>query len=222
MEDRTASRHRILSRVLKSGVVAVIRMADSRRLLQVIEAVREGGVNAIEVTMTTPNALQVISEVARTDPETEIGVGSVLDADTARRAVDAGASYVVSPVFKPEIVRAAHEVGVPAMPGAFSPTEIQHAHEAGADVVKVFPADILGMKFFSAVKAPLPHLQLMPTGGVSLTNAGDWIRAGACAVGVGSALLDKDAISSGNYEVLTQNARTLRESVEEGRASLAS
>lgn len=218
MPDLQASRRQILDRILKSAVVAVIRMADSSRLIRVIQAVRAGGITAIEVTMTTPNALEVIAEVAAAEKDVEIGVGSVLDAETAERAVEAGARYVVSPIFKPEIVQAAHALGVPAMPGAFTPTEIQEAWEAGADVVKVFPADIVGMKFFSAVKAPMPHLQLMPTGGVSLTNAGDWIRAGACAVGVGSALLDKEAIATGDYGRLTENARTLRHSVEEGRS----
>lgn len=218
--DLERSRDEILERILESGVVAVIRMSDSAKLTRVIRAVSDGGITAIEVTMTTPNALHVIEEVARAQTGVDIGVGSVLDAATARRAVDAGARYVVSPVFKPEIVSAGHALGVPVMPGAFSPTEIQAAWEAGADVVKVFPADIVGMKFFRAVKAPMPHLQLMPTGGVSLTNAGDWIRAGACAVGVGSALLDKQAIAEGDFDRLTENAQTLRKSVEEGRADV--
>ena len=209
----------VLERILESGVVAIIRMPDSERLIRIVEAIREGGVTAIEITMTTPNALEVISDVSRRmGDEIEIGVGSVLDVKTAHDAVDAGARYVVSPIFKPEIVAAAHERGVPAMPGAFSPTEIQLATEAGADVIKVFPADVVGMEFFRAVRAPMPHLKLMPTGGVSLTNAGDWIRAGACAVGVGSALLDKRAIADEDYARLTENARTLIRSVEEGRA----
>jgi len=148
-----------------------------------------------------------------------VGVGSVLDAETARRAVAAGARYVVSPVFKPEIVAEAHRLDVPVMPGCFTPTEILTATEAGADVVKVFPADVFGPTFFKAVLAPMPHLRMMPTGGVSLTNAGDWIRAGAVAVGVGSALLDKQAIADGDWATLTQKARTLRASVEAGRAS---
>ena len=214
ISDRAA----ILERILASGVVAVVRMPDSDRLIRVVDAIREGGVTAIEITMTTPNALKVIEEVAhRMGDVVEIGVGSVLDAETVHRAVDAGARYVVSPIFKPSLIEASHERGVPVMPGAFSPTEIQTATEMDADVIKVFPADIVGMPFFKAVLAPLPHLKLMPTGGVSLTNAGDWIRAGAVAVGVGSALLDKQAILEGDYGKLTENARTLRGSVEEGR-----
>ena len=215
----TSDRQPILDAVLGSGAVAVVRMADSTRLRHVAEAIAEGGVTAIEITMTTPNALRVIEDVARAmGDRVQVGVGSVLDAETARRAVEAGARYVVSPVFKREIVAEAHRLGVPAMPGCFTPTEILTATEAGADVVKVFPADAFGPSFFKGVLAPMPHLKLMPTGGVSLTNAGDWIRAGAVAVGVGSALLDKQAIAEGDWATLTQHARTLRASVEAGRA----
>ena len=215
-----ADRQTILDEVLGSGAIAVVRMADSGRLMRVAEAIAEGGVTAIEVTMTTPNALAVIEEVAREmGGDVQVGVGSVLDAGTARRAVEAGARYVVSPVFKPEVIDEAHRQGVPAMPGCFTPTEILAATEAGADVVKVFPADVVGIPFFKAVLAPIPHLRLMPTGGVSLTNAGAWLRAGAVAVGVGSALLDKQAIAEGDWATLTANARTLRASVEEGRSA---
>lgn len=215
MTDR---RDQILQEVLASGAIAVIRMADAERLVRVVEAVRAGGVTAIEVTMTTPKALAVIEEVAREMGDAvQLGVGSVLSAEVARQAVEAGARYVVSPVFKAEIIAEAHRLGVPAMPGCFTPTEIFAATEAGADIVKVFPADILGMAFFKSVLAPMPHLRLMPTGGVSLQNAGDWIRAGAVAVGVGSALLDKRAIAEEDYATLTENARTLRQSVKAGR-----
>ncbi len=216
------NRSDLLDSVLASGAVAVVRMADAGRLVRVAEAFAEGGVTAIEITMTTPNALAVIEDVSRQlGDAVVVGVGSVLRADTARRAIEAGARYVVSPVFKREIIDEAHRQGVPAMPGCFTPTEILTATEAGADVIKVFPADVLGMPFFKGVLAPMPHLKLMPTGGVSLTNAGDWVRAGAVAVGVGSALLDKQAIAAGDWSTLTQNARTLRQSVEEGRASIA-
>lgn len=213
------TRSEILDAVLASGAVAVVRLADAGQLVRVAEAIAEGGVTAIEVTMTTPNALGVIGEVSRElGDAVTVGVGSVLDAATTRRAVDAGARYVVSPVFKREIIDAAHRLGVPAMTGCFTPTEILAATEAGADTVKVFPADVLGVAFFKGVLAPMPHLKLMPTGGVSLTNAGDWVRAGAVAVGVGSALLDKQAIADGDWATLTSHARTLRASVEAGRA----
>jgi 2-dehydro-3-deoxyphosphogluconate aldolase / (4S)-4-hydroxy-2-oxoglutarate aldolase len=215
------TRQEILARVLDSGIVAVLRIDDPDRGLRVIEAIREGGVDVAEVTMTVPGALDLIREAAAAYPDAPLGVGSVLDAATVHRAVDAGAAYVVSPVFRPEVVAAAHERGVPAMPGAFTPTEVLAAHEAGADVVKVFPADVLGMAFFRGVLAPMPFLRLMPTGGVTLDNAGEWLRAGAVAVGVGGALLDKRAIAEGRYEVLTENARRLRASFDAGRMAEA-
>jgi 2-dehydro-3-deoxyphosphogluconate aldolase/(4S)-4-hydroxy-2-oxoglutarate aldolase len=120
----------------------------------------------------------------------------------------------VSPIFKKEIIEVAHKNGVPALPGCFTPTEIQTAFEAGADIIKIFPADVLGMAFFKGILAPMPQLKLMPTGGVTLTNAGDWINAGACAVGVGTALLDKKAIENENYNLLTDNARLIMSSIE--------
>jgi len=146
-----------------------------------------------------------------------VGVGSVLDPTTAQNAIHAGARFVVGPIFKREIIDVAHRNDVPAMPGCFSPTEIQQAYEAGADIIKVFPADVVGMAFFKGILAPMPHLLLMPTGGVTLTNAGDWLKAGACAVGVGTALLDKKAIESENYSQLTENAKTLCESIAKAR-----
>lgn len=199
-------------------MVAVVRMAESDTLHQVAEAILAGGVSHIEVTMTTPGALQVIEQLRKKGPAgMVVGVGSVCDAETARRAISAGAQYVVSPVFKPEIIAAAHAHDVPAATGCFTPTEIQLAWEAGADLIKVFPADVVGMAFFKAVLAPLPHLKLMPTGGVTLDNGGDWIRAGAVAVGVGSALLDKKAIADGNFGRLTDNASRLVASVNSAR-----
>ena len=212
------SRIEIVKQMLDCGAVAVIRMSDTQKLMKVAEAVCKGGIPFLEITMTTPGALQVIEACAKKmGNEILVGVGSVLDAETARLAILAGAQYVVSPILNPEVIRMAHRYDVPAIPGAFTPTEILQAHEQGADIVKVFPADIVGMAFFEAVKAPLPQVNLMPTGGVSLTNAGDWIKAGACAVGVGSALLQKQAIAEGRFEVLTENAKTLRQSILKGR-----
>jgi len=212
-------RHEIVSELIRRGAVAVIRMSDPERLVRVVEAICEGGVTAIEITMSVPRAFQMIEEVARRLGDVAlVGAGSVLDTETARLVIEAGARYVVSPVFKPEIIQTAHRYDVPALPGAFTPTEILAAHEAGADIVKVFPADVVGMAFFRAIKAPMPQLKLMPTGGVTLTNAGEWLRAGACAVGVGSALLDRAAIAEGRWEKLTENARTLMESIRQARA----
>ena len=151
--------------------------------------------------------------------EIDLGVGSVVDPETARRAIDAGARYVVSPIYKPSVVKMAHEMDCPAMPGCFSPTEIFNAHQAGADIIKVFPADMLGMKYFKAIKAPMPQLNVMPTGGVTLTNAGDWLKHGACAVGVGSALVDKKAIAENRFDQLTENARILCDTIAQARAA---
>ncbi|CAM3353984.1 bifunctional 4-hydroxy-2-oxoglutarate aldolase/2-dehydro-3-deoxy-phosphogluconate aldolase [Rhodothermus bifroesti] len=213
-------RHEIVADLIARGAVAVIRMTDTERLLRVVEAICAGGVTAIEITMSVPRAFEMIETVVRQLGDAAlVGAGTVLDAETARLAIAAGARYVVSPVFKPEIIQTAHRYDVPALPGAFTPTEILAAHEAGADIVKVFPADVVGMAFFKAIKAPMPQLRLMPTGGVTLTNAGDWLRAGACAVGVGSALLDQKAIAEGRWEKLTENARTLMASIRQARAA---
>ncbi|HED10964.1 MAG TPA: bifunctional 4-hydroxy-2-oxoglutarate aldolase/2-dehydro-3-deoxy-phosphogluconate aldolase [Caldithrix abyssi] len=210
------SRKEITRKIMESGAVAVVRLPDADKLLKAAAALRLGGLEAIEITMTTPGALQAISRLA--GEGFFVGVGSVLDGATARRAVEAGARYVVSPVYKKEIIEAAHAGEVPALPGAFSPTEIQQAFEAGADIVKVFPANISGMAFFKAVLAPMPHLRLMPTGGVTVENAGEWIRAGACAVGVGSALLNKEIIARGEWELLTRRARELCDNIKVARA----
>jgi len=213
-------RHDIVARLLDEGAIAVVRMADTSRLLRVVDALRAGGLSTIEITMTTPDALRVIERVATEASGALVGVGSVLDGVTARRAIDAGARYVVSPILDADVIRAAHRRDVPALPGAFTPTEIQQAHALGADVVKVFPASTVGMGYFRALRAPMPHLKLMPTGGVTLTNAGDWLRAGACAVGIGSALLDQEALAAEDYATLTENARTLRTHLAEARADL--
>ncbi|MBI2418094.1 MAG: bifunctional 4-hydroxy-2-oxoglutarate aldolase/2-dehydro-3-deoxy-phosphogluconate aldolase [Ignavibacteriales bacterium] len=206
-----------LNKLFQSKVVAVIRMQDPEKLISVAEALYEGGISFLEVTMTTPQALEVIAAASKKLPnEIVIGVGSVLDAQTARMAIYAGARFVVSPVFKPELILTSHRYDVAVMTGAFTPTEILTAFETGADVVKVFPADVTGMEFFKSVLAPMPFLKLMPTGGVSLTNGGDWIKAGACAVGVGSALIDKKLIEAGDYAGLTAKAKTLVQSVNNG------
>jgi 2-dehydro-3-deoxyphosphogluconate aldolase/(4S)-4-hydroxy-2-oxoglutarate aldolase len=204
--------------LIECGAVAVIRLSDAGKLIEVAEAIYEGGVSGIEITMTVPDAIKVIGQASKElGSYMNIGVGSVLNSETAQKAIDAGAKYVVSPIFKKEIIDTAHKNGVPAMPGAFTPTEIQSAYEAGADIIKVFPADVVGMAFFKGILAPMPYLKLMPTGGVSLTNAGEWLEAGACAVGVGSALLNKKAIVESNYAVLTNNARILMESISKAR-----
>ena len=214
----TMKKEEVLERLTRLGAVAVIRMSDSEKLKRVSEAIHKGGVSAIEITMTTPNALAVIENLSKTmGNEIIVGVGSVLDPQTAIDAINAGAQFVVSPVFKRDIIETVKKLNIPIMPGAFTPTEIQAAYEQGADIVKVFPADIVGMAFFKAIRGPMPYLKLMPTGGVTLTNAGEWLKAGACAVGVGTALLDKKAIDENNFKKLTENAEILVRSIAEGR-----
>lgn len=206
----------ILKIIFQKRVIAVIRIKEAEKLHKVIDAVYAGGISVVEITMTVPDALRLLGKMTETFGEKIlIGVGSVLNKTAAEDAIKAGAKFVVSPVFKKEILETAQKNNLPAMPGAFTPTEIQAAHEAGADIVKVFPADIAGMNFFKAVLAPLPHLKLMPTGGVSLTNAGEWIKAGACAVGIGTALLDKEAIKNEKYDILTKNAETINKSISD-------
>ena len=170
--------------------------------------------------MTVPRAIDLIAEIAPTLPgDFILGAGTVLDAQTTRNAIDAGARFIVSPVFRTEVIAASHAQDVPAMPGCFTPTEILTAWEAGADIVKVFPATALGPGFLKDVRAPLPQVKLMPTGGVTVDNAGEWIRAGAAAVGVGSALLDAKAIASGTMSPITEAARRIVANVRAARAN---
>jgi 2-dehydro-3-deoxyphosphogluconate aldolase / (4S)-4-hydroxy-2-oxoglutarate aldolase len=201
-----------------AGVVAVIRMQEPDRLRGVIDALADGGVRALEVTMTVPGAIELIQDLSSTlSSDFLLGAGTVLDVQTAARVIDAGARFVVSPILRPAIIDICHRNGVAALPGCFSPTEILTAWESGADIVKVFPATALGPSFFTDVRGPLPQLKLMPTGGVTLDNAGDWIRAGAVAVGVGTALLDRAAIAAGNYAVVRVNAARIVAGVRAAR-----
>jgi 2-dehydro-3-deoxyphosphogluconate aldolase/(4S)-4-hydroxy-2-oxoglutarate aldolase len=218
MTTTTSGRAATVQAMEQLGVVAVIRMRDARKLRSVIDALAEGGVRAIEVTMTVPNAVGLIGELAPTLPDGFLlGAGTVTDPATARAVIEAGARFVVGPVFRRDVMDACREQDVAVAPGCFSPTEILDAYEYGADIVKVFPATALGPQFIKDIRAPLPQLKLMPTGGVTLDNAGDWIRAGAVVVGVGSALLDAAAIENGRLEVITANARRIVASVESAR-----
>jgi len=211
-------RSAITKAVEAMGVVAIIRLKDAGKLRGVIDALAKGGVRALELTMTIPGAVDLIREITPTLPNGFlVGAGTVTDADTARAVIDAGAQFVVGPVLRPDVIRACHERDIAAIPGCFSPTEILTAHEAGADIVKIFPATMLGPQFIRDVRAPLPQLKLMPTGGVTLDNAGDWVRAGAVAVGVGSALVDVKAIDAGRFDVVTANARRVVASVSDAR-----
>jgi 2-dehydro-3-deoxyphosphogluconate aldolase / (4S)-4-hydroxy-2-oxoglutarate aldolase len=200
----------IVARIVRERIVAVLRLDDRGKLRAVADALVAGGVRVLEVTMTVPNAIDVIAQlVSAHDKDVLIGAGTVVDTGTAARAIDAGAKFVVSPVLRPAVMAECHRLGLPAFPGCFTPTEILNAWDAGADIVKVFPATALGPTFFKDVLAPLPQLKLMPTGGVSIENASDWLRAGAVAVGIGSALIDAAAMKSDDFAAITRNAERL-------------
>lgn len=206
--------------MIDTGIVAVIRASGSAELMDVIGALKEGGIRAIEVTMTTPNALEVIRETTdRFGDDVLVGVGSVLDAETARMAMLAGAQFVVGPVLNLDVIRVCRRYDKIVIPGAFTPTEILTAWESGADVVKVFPATKLGPSFFKDVRGPLPQVRLTPTGGVTAETAPEFIRAGAVFVGAGSALVDKKAVAQGRFDVITETAERFVVSIRAARES---
>ncbi|MCH7859687.1 MAG: bifunctional 4-hydroxy-2-oxoglutarate aldolase/2-dehydro-3-deoxy-phosphogluconate aldolase [Candidatus Marinimicrobia bacterium] len=203
------TRQERLAQLLDRKVIAVIRMTDTDRLMDVIAAIQKGGVEWIEITMVVPDAIDVLKEVSQRGGSAVIGAGTILDPETARLAILAGAEFIVSPILNLEVIKLAHRYDRLAIPGAFTPTEILTAWEAGADVVKVFPATALGPAFIKDVQGPLPQVKLCPTGGVTVENAGEFIAAGAACVGVGTDLLDKAAIAEGRYELLTRRAEQL-------------
>jgi 2-dehydro-3-deoxyphosphogluconate aldolase / (4S)-4-hydroxy-2-oxoglutarate aldolase len=214
----TTTLQSVTAAIEQSGIVAVIRMKDPAKVQAVVDAIAEGGVRAIEVTMTVPGAVGLIASLAPRMPAGFLlGAGTVLDPETARQVIDAGAQFIVSPIFRRSLIDACHERGVPVTPGCFTPTEILEAWDAGADIVKVFPATALGPGYIKDVRAPLPQVKLMPTGGVTIENAGEWIKAGAVAVGVGSALLDTKAILAGDYGVLRAKAERIVANVQTAR-----
>lgn len=216
--DPGRARSTITQAIEQAGVVAIIRLPDPVHVRPVIDALIAGGVRVLEVTMTVPGAIELIAEAARSLPNGFlIGAGTVLDVDTARRSIEAGASFVVGPVLQPDIIEECHRHDRPALPGCFSPTEIYGAWNAGADIVKVFPATSLGPTFFRDLRGPLPEVKMMPTGGVSIDNVGDWLRAGAVAVGAGSALVDPRLVAAGDFRAVTERAARLVANVRAAR-----
>jgi 2-dehydro-3-deoxyphosphogluconate aldolase / (4S)-4-hydroxy-2-oxoglutarate aldolase len=194
------SRESTLQRILDGGIVAVVRSESGESLAKVVAALAEGGVIAAEVTFTVPDAVDVIRQVRRELGDAVVlGAGTVLDPETARAALLAGAEYIVSPIVNLDVIRLCRRYDKVVMPGAFTPTEVVSAWEAGADVVKIFPADVGGAAYLKALRGPLPQIRLMPTGGVDLTTAESFLKAGACCLGVGSALVDPKAIASGDF-----------------------
>ncbi|HPD25239.1 MAG TPA: bifunctional 4-hydroxy-2-oxoglutarate aldolase/2-dehydro-3-deoxy-phosphogluconate aldolase [Candidatus Marinimicrobia bacterium] len=213
-------RQTITAKLIESGLVAVIRLDSGEKLPGIISALRQGGINALEITMTTPGALEIIKNfAAQTGTDFLIGAGSVLDAETARLAILNGAQFIVGPIFNPEVVRMCHRYDRPAIPGAFTPTEILTAWEQGADLVKVFPTTALGPSYIKDILGPLPQVKLLPTGGVTLENAAEFIRSGACCLGVGTALLNKKMIAADDWQALAKHAEAFRSAVLTGRSS---
>jgi 2-dehydro-3-deoxyphosphogluconate aldolase/(4S)-4-hydroxy-2-oxoglutarate aldolase len=203
-----------LERILKGRLVAVLRATSGEKLVGVAEALLAGGIDAIEVTLTIPRAIDVIEQTAKAlGDRVLLGAGTVLDPETARAAILAGAQYVVSPTLNLDLIRLCRRYDVMVMPGALTPTEILTAWEAGADVVKVFPSEITGPRYLKALRGPLPQVRLMPTGGVDLTTAEEFLRAGAVALGVGSALVEPKWIENGDWKAIEERARAFVEIV---------
>jgi len=214
------SRESDLQRVVECGIVAVVRFADPGPLVEVVKALAEGGVTVAEVTFTVPNALDVIREAKRQlGDRVLLGAGTVLDPETARAAFLAGAEFLVSPCVNLDVIRMARRYDKLVMPGAFTPTEIVAAWEAGADIVKVFPADIVGPPFFKALRGPLPQVKLMPTGGVDVNTAVEFLKAGAVCLGVGGQLVEPQAVANRDFARITTLAKQYAEIVKQFRAA---
>lgn len=211
----------IVQRIHDIGIVPVLRATSAEQAMTIADAIVAGGVTALEITMTVPGAIQVIEQLVKHQGDKLlIGAGTVLDAETARACILAGAQFVVSPALNVHTIELCRRYSVPVMPGALTPTEVVTAWQAGADVVKVFPCSALGgAKYLKALHGPLPQIQLIPTGGVSLSTAEDFLKAGAFALGVGSDLVDAKAASEGRVQVITENARKYIEIVRKSRSA---
>src|SRR5215475_7939707 len=207
-----------LRQVLDSGIVAVVRSQDSQQLVEVVRALADGGVSVAEITMSVPDALDVLKKVRQAlGDRVLLGAGTVLDSETARAVLLAGAEYIVAPTVNLDVIRLCQRYDKLVMPGAFTPTEILTAWEAGADIVKVFPADVVGPAFFKALRGPLPQVRLMPTGGVDLATAAEFLKAGAVCLGVGGQLVDPKAVAAGDFARITQTAKQYVEIVNRFR-----
>ena len=211
----------VLKRIGEMGIVPVVRAASADEAMRAVDAIKEGGISILEITLTVPGAVAVIESLAkRFGDEVMVGAGTVLDADTARACMLAGAQFIVSPSLNLETIEICRRYSIAVMPGALTPTEVITAWQAGADMVKVFPCNAMGgASYLKALKAPFPQVELIPTGGVSLKTAADFIQAGASALGVGSDLVNTTAIRAGELAKVTRAARAYLEAVREARAS---
>jgi len=207
------NKQEVLSKIKQGKLVAVVRADSAEQAFKIVDACIEGGVVAIEITYTVPGATEIIKELRAKYNSNQIiiGAGSVLDTETARVSILAGAQYVVSPCLNKEVVKLCNRYQIACMPGAMTVKEVMECMEAGADIIKVFPGEILGPRFIKAVKGPIPYATMMPTGGVSLENVQDWIRAGAVAVGAGGSLTG--GAKSGDYDSITQTAKEFIEKI---------
>lgn len=207
-----------LNLIRETGVLAIMRAQSAVQLIAAADAIQAGGVRVIEVTMTTPGALDVIAEATKRYGDAALfGAGSVLDAETARAAILAGAGFIVAPTLSRDVIALCNRYSIPVMPGCFTPTEMLTAWEAGADMVKLFPAEVGGPALVKAIRAPLPQLEIVPVGGVDLNTAADFIRSGAAALGVGSSLVNQKLLDAGDMTELTRRAARFIEEVKKGR-----
>ena len=216
-----ADKNKALGQLITSGALGIIRVDQAEGLVRIARALQKGGLNCIEITMTTPGALRAIEEAKGKLGGVLMGIGTVLDATTARQAILAGAEFLVTPTVKLDVIEVAHRYGKVVIAGAMTPSEILTVWEAGADMVKVFPASILGAKYLKAVRGPLHQIPLVPTGGITADNAGEFIKAGAAMVCAGGWLVDKKAVAEGHYEVLTKRAKQLLDVVSKAEAEMA-
>jgi len=214
----------VIGRIIETGLIPVVRAESSDIAMRAIDAIKEGGISVLEITMTVPGAIRVIEEVARRFGEDVIvGAGTVLDAETARACILAGAKFIVSPALDLETISCCRRYSIPVMPGAMTPSEVLTAWKAGADFVKVFPANAVGgASYIKALKAPLPQIELVPTGGVSLKTAADFIKAGAAALGVGTDLVDTAALRKGEDKSISARAKQFIEIVKSAREEFSS
>jgi 2-dehydro-3-deoxyphosphogluconate aldolase/(4S)-4-hydroxy-2-oxoglutarate aldolase len=213
---------KVLAALKGLGLVPVLRAESEEQALALADAIAAGGVTTMEVTMTVPGAIRVMRKLTEARPDLLIGAGTVLDPETARMCILEGAQYVVSPALNLQTIEMCHRYGIAVLPGALTPTEVITAWQAGADVVKVFPASAMGgAKYLKGLKAPLPQVELIPTGGVSLATAKEFLEAGAFALGVGADLVDPKMIAKGTPEVITENAAKYLALVREFRAGEA-
>lgn len=207
------SREERCSALEECAVIAVVRLDSPDKLRGLVEALGAGGVTAIEFTMTMPGSLQALSSISPNYPDFLFGAGTVLDAETARKALDAGAQFIVSPVIREELIAISHEHDAPVALGGFTPTELLDAHQAGSDFVKLFPASSVGPSYIRAIRGPLPQLRIMPTGGVNLENAVEYLQAGAACLGIGGNLVSKQAVREDRFDEITTYAQKLMQAV---------